>query len=80
MAGPRERTIPSLAASLAQVADPRQSRGRRHPLAAMLTLACVALLCGRQTVLGIAEWANDYGLGYLKRLGFTHAKPPGQAT
>ena len=46
----------------------------------MLGLACVALLCGRQTILGIAEWVNDYGKPYLKRLGFTYPKPPGQAT
>ena len=76
----REREIPSLSAALEQVPDTRQSQGKRHPLPAMLRLACVALLCGRQTILGISEWVSDYGKPYLKRFGFTYPKPPGQAT
>ncbi|MCJ7548598.1 MAG: ISAs1 family transposase [Anaerolineae bacterium] len=46
----------------------------------MLSLACVALLCGRQTILGISEWVSDYGRPYLKHFGFTYPEPPGQAT
>jgi len=40
----------------------------------------VALLCGRQTILGISEWVNDYGKAYLKKFGFTYREAPGQAT
>jgi predicted transposase YbfD/YdcC len=79
---PRQKQyeIPSLYAALEQVPDPRRAQGRRHRLPAMLSLACVALLCGRQTILGIAEWVEDYGQSYLKRFGFTYPEPPGQAT
>lgn len=76
----RERKIPSLYATLEQVPDTRQSQGKRHPLAAMLSLACVALLCGRQTILGISDWVSDYGKPYLRPFGFTYPEPPGQAT
>jgi len=51
----RCREIPSLYAALQDVPDPRQARGKRHPLAAMLSLACVGLLCDRQSVLGLAD-------------------------
>jgi len=80
MSRQNEQEIPSLYAELQQIPDPRQAQGKRHPLPAMLSLACVALLCGRQTILAIAEWVRDYGQPYLQRFGFTHPEPPGQAT
>jgi predicted transposase YbfD/YdcC len=72
--------VPSLINELARIPDVRSARGKRHPLGAMLALACVALLCGYQTVLAISEWACNYGLEYLCRFGFTRHDPPGQAT
>lgn len=72
--------IPPLVDALAQVPDFRKAQGRRHPLTAMLALACVALLCGYRSPLAISEWADHYGLKYLRRLGFTRDRPPGQAT
>lgn len=75
-----EVVIPPLAATLEQVPDWRSAQGRRHPLAAMLKLACVALLCGYQTPYAIAEWVANYGVRYLARFGFTRSQPPGQAT
>jgi predicted transposase YbfD/YdcC len=72
--------IPPLVDVLAQIPDPRKARGKRHPLPAMLALTCVALLCGYQSLLAVSEWAHNYGLAYLSRLGFTRQYPPGQAT
>ncbi len=72
--------IPSLVDVLAHIPDPRKARGKRHPLQAMLALTCVALLCGYRSLLAISEWAHNYGLAYLPRLGFTKRYPPGQAT
>ena len=72
--------IPSLYAVLADIPDPRRAQGRRHPLGVMLSLACVALLSGRQTVLGIAEWAADYGESYLEWFQRGWRCPPSQAT
>ncbi|MDF1515775.1 MAG: transposase family protein, partial [Anaerolineae bacterium] len=78
---PKEKKkIPSLYSMLKRIPDPRQAQGKRHPLPAMLSLACVALLCGRQTILGISEWVHDYGKQYLRRFGFTYKEAPGQAT
>ena len=72
--------IPSLLDVLAQIPDHRKARGKRHPLQAMLALTCVALLCGYRSSLAISEWAHNYGLAYLPRLGFTRHYPPSQAT
>ena len=80
MLGQRGLRAPSLIDELARIPDVRNARGKRHPLGAMLALACVALLCGYQTVLAISEWACNYGLEYLCRFGFTRQRPPGQAT
>jgi predicted transposase YbfD/YdcC len=78
---PSERgEIPSLYAELQGVPDTREEQGKRHPLAAMLALACVALLCGYQTPYAISQWVDNYGKRYLATFGFTRDEPPGQAT
>lgn len=78
---PSEREeIPSLYEQLEQVPDSRDDQGKRHPLAAMLALACVALLCGYQNPNAISEWVDNYGKRYLKQFHFTRDDPPGQAT
>ena len=50
---------PHLLAYLASVPDPRATRGRRHPLVAILGLAAAAVLAGARSVTAIAEWATD---------------------
>jgi len=50
---------PDLLAYLALITDPRQPRGRRHPLVAILALAAAAVLTGARSMTAIAEWAAD---------------------
>jgi predicted transposase YbfD/YdcC len=73
-------TIRPLVASLHEIPDPRYSRGRRHPLVAILALMCVAMLCGYRSYSAMAEWGRCYGQKLARALGFTHAKTPWAAT
>jgi predicted transposase YbfD/YdcC len=64
---------------LAEIPECRANRGTRHPLAAMLALACSAMLCGYRSYTAIAEWGRNYGLHLVRALGFTR-QPPCAAT
>src|SRR3954467_2208390 len=63
----------SVMAFLAEVPDPRDASGKRHPLVAMLTHACCAMLCGARGYAAITRWGRDqpidlmHGLGYRRR-------------
>lgn len=74
--------VPPLVPYLQAVPDPRQASGRRHPLAAILALACAAMLAGCDSLLAIAEWGRDphAGAPLAQRLGFTHERTPCVAT
>ena len=43
------------------IADPRRAQGRRHPLTAVLAIACGAILCGMRGYKAIADWAQSLG-------------------
>lgn len=64
---------------LAEIEDPRQARGKRHPLVAILALVCVATLCGYRSYGAMAEWGRHYGTEMLAALGFTRPTPPSAA-
>lgn len=60
----------SLAMRLAGVPDPRDPRGRRHPLVVVLVLtACATLVVGNDCVTAIWQWAAGTGQEALARIG-----------
>lgn len=65
---------------LADVPDSRQPRGKRHRLAAILSLAIAAMLCGYKSYSAMAEGGRNYGQDFARALGFTHGKTPCAAT
>ncbi len=60
---------PLLTEMFATIPDPRDPRGVRHPLSTVLTLAQAGVIAGAETLVGIAEWANDADRDQLARLG-----------
>jgi predicted transposase YbfD/YdcC len=60
---------------LTEIPDFRKNHGKRHPLAAILALACSAMLCGYRSYTAIVEWGRPYGEHRVRALGFTHRSP-----
>jgi predicted transposase YbfD/YdcC len=54
---------------LAQVPDPRERRGRRHPLAGLLAVGVAAVIAGARSFAAIGQWAADAGPAVLAGLG-----------
>jgi DDE family transposase len=54
---------------LAQIADPRHRRGRRHTLTAVLAVAVAAVGAGANSLAAIGEWAGDAPCQVLAALG-----------
>jgi len=65
---------------LAEVPDFRQDQGKRHSLAAILSLACAAILCGYRSYGAMAEWGEHYGTELALALGFKQGKTPSVGT
>src|SRR6266513_1817151 len=75
-------TRPSLALIdvFSTIPDFRQAQGKRYSLAAILSLAAAAMLCGYRSYSAIAEWGHNYGQALASALGFTNGKTPCAAT
>jgi DDE_Tnp_1-associated/Transposase DDE domain len=71
---------------LAQIADPRHRRGRRHQLVGVLGVAVCAVLAGARSLAAIGGWASDAPCQVLAALGVHRDpwtgvwRPPGEAT
>jgi DDE_Tnp_1-associated/Transposase DDE domain len=70
----------SLLEHLASVPEPRSRHGRRHPLAAVLSLAVLAMLTGAKSYEAIAQFGRDKGFPLAHALGFLRGKTPCKAT
>lgn len=68
---------------IATIPDVRDRRGKRHPLAGVLGLACVATLCGARSYSAVAEWghtAREVDPALLRGLGLGRHGPPSSTT
>ena len=65
----------TLMAFLAEVPDPRDPSGKRHPLTAMLAHACCAILCGCRGYAAIAQWGRDQPIDFMHKLGYRRRPP-----
>jgi DDE_Tnp_1-associated len=70
----------SLLEVLATVPDPRDPKGIRHPLSAILSLAVLAMLTGARGYTAIAQFGRDKGFPLAWALGFTRGKTPTKST
>ena len=70
----------SLLDVLADIPDPRDPRGIRHPLSAILSLAVLAMLSGCKSHQAIAQFGRDKGFALAHILGFRRGKTPTKAT
>ena len=64
---------------LAEVPDPRNKKGCRHPFVSMLALTVVGLLCGQRSYTAIAKWARLHP-DLRHALGFTAKQTPAAST
>jgi hypothetical protein len=56
--------------ALAKIPDPRDPRGIRYPLSALLTVAVCAVLAGASSFAAITDWLQDLDGHARDRLGF----------
>src|SRR3954469_4855310 len=66
-----------LVLALAAVPDPRDPRGVRYPLSALLAVAVCAVLAGASSFAAITDWLHDLDEQMQARLGFTRGIPAG---
>lgn len=66
-----------LLAVLSKIPDPRDPRGIRYPLAAVLTVAVCAVMAGASSFAVITDWLHDLDEHARTRLGFTDVMPAG---
>lgn len=70
----------SLIDLLAELPDPRDPRGVRHPLVPVLSLCLVATLAGCSSLAAISQFGRDRGAAFAHALGFRRGKVPAPST
>lgn len=75
-----EILVRSLLEAFASIPDPRRKQGRRHSLAAILTLATAAMLSGARSLYAIFQWGRLQEPEVVQSLGFTKEKTPSVST
>lgn len=63
--------------ALTKVPDPRDPRGIRYPLSAVLTVAVCAVMAGASSFAAITDWLQDLDENARVRLGFGDTVPAG---
>ena len=64
---------------LAEIEDPRNEKGKRHPLNSILGLIMIGFMTGHKGYTSTAKWARSEP-DLVQALGFTHEKSPCSAT
>ncbi len=72
--------VETLPEAFAHIPDPRRKQGTRYSVAAILSLAVVAILANHTSVLAIAEWAGRQTRHVRRALGFRRDTSPHQTT
>jgi predicted transposase YbfD/YdcC len=72
--------VDALPQAFASIPDPRCAQGIRYSVAAILSLAVVAVLANHTSVLAIAEWGARQSSSIKQALGFARTITPHQTT
>src|SRR5215210_5454621 len=72
--------VESLPQAFASIPDPRRTQGRRYSVAAIVSLAVVAVLANHTSVLAMAEWVARQTRHVRRALGFRRDTTPHQTT
>jgi hypothetical protein len=66
--------------AVADLPDPRQARGTRHPWALLLTLIAAALVCGQSSGRAIGHWVIEHRLDLKTQLPIPNRPLPSTST
>src|SRR5262245_13317121 len=75
-----EAMAKSLLETFARIPDPRGSRGKRHPLPAILVQATAAMLSGARSQYAIWQWGRLQEPATVRAMGFRTQKTPSAST